>query len=308
MEVDEGMLTLQDFRGRRVFKAGRGNDGEGNKRKGANGKAVTIKVPPGTIIRDAETNEIITELNLKGEKVIIAKGGKGGLGNHHFASPSHQTPRKSTPGQEGERKVLLLELRMIADIGVIGLPSAGKSSLVALVSTAEPKQAEYPFTTLVPKVGHIDLEGYYRVTIADLPGLIEDAHEGRGLGFKFLKHIQRTNALIHIIAWREEFADDPDEFLKDRQIILDEMGEYDPELLEKRIFTVINKVDLIDTELDRKKIFGRLSKKIKSTCLYFISIREKEGVENLIRDVCRMILENSGKLLDELPLDFKIHK
>ena len=306
VEIEKGLLTLQHFRGQRIFKAGRGGNGEGKKRKGARGKDVVVRVPPGTSIYDMTSKIFIADMDENSKKFLLAKGGKGGLGNAIFATSIKQTPRKATPGVDGEMKKLHLELKMIADIGVVGLPSAGKSSLVALVSSADPKKAEYHFTTLVPKIGHIDLGGFYRVVIADLPGLIEDAHEGRGLGHKFLKHIQRTQMLVHMISWRDEFADNPDEFMNDREIILNEMYKFDKSLLEKPKYTVLNKIDMIGSELDSEKIIGELKNRLGDETLHAISIQTHDGVEALIKEIAERMLVDSGKFIEGLPVQFKL--
>lgn len=305
-EIEKGLLTLQDFRGRRIFKASRGGNGEGKKRKGARGKDCVIRVPPGTSIYDMTSQIFLADMDENSGRFLVVKGGKGGLGNACFATSIKQTPRKATPGEDGEMKKLHLELKMIADIGVVGLPSAGKSSLVSLVSSADPKQAEYHFTTLAPKIGHIDLCGFYRIVIADLPGLIEYAHEGKGLGLKFLKHIQRTQMLVHMISWRDEFADNPDEFMKDREIILNEMFKFDKSLLEKAKYTVLNKIDMISSDLDSEKIIAELKNRMGNETLHAISIRTHEGVEELIQEIAEKYLLDSGKYIEGLPVQFTL--
>ena len=305
-EIEKGLLTLQDFRGQRIFKASRGGNGEGKKRRGARGSDCVVRVPPGTSIYDMTSKIFIADMDENSDRLLLAKGGKGGLGNASFATSIKQTPRKATPGGAGETKKLRLELKMIADIGVVGLPSAGKSSLVSLVSSADPKQAEYHFTTLAPKIGHIDLGGFYRVVIADLPGLIEDAHEGKGLGHKFLKHIQRTQMLVHMISWRDDFADDPNEFMKDRDIILNEMYKFDKSLLEKTKYTVLNKIDMIDTNLDSEKLIYELQNRLGDEELHAISIKTHAGVEELIQEIAERFLVDSGKLVEGLAVQFKL--
>ncbi len=308
IEIDIGLLTLQDFRGRRIFKAARGGNGEGKKRKGARGKDCVIRVPPGTSIYDITSKKFIIEMNENSKRFLVAMGGKGGLGNTVFASSIKQTPRKATSGVDGEFKKLHLELRMIADIGVVGLPSAGKSSLVSLVSSADPKKAEYHFTTLSPKIGHIDLGGFYRIVIADLPGLIEDAHEGRGLGHKFLKHIQRTQMLVHLISWRDEFVANPSEFMQDREIILNEMKKFDESLLEKPKYTVLNKIDKIHPDMDKGKILDELQSHLGDDKLHAISIETHVGVEELIQEISVSVLLDSGKLIEGLPVQFNLEE
>ena len=308
IEVDKGLLTLQDFRGRRIFKAGRGGNGEGKKRQGRRGKDTIIKVPPGTSIFDMTSEKFIGDIEENSKRMMIAKGGKGGLGNANFATSITQTPRKATNGVKGEVKSIKLELRLIADIGLVGFPSAGKSSLVSLVSTADPKMAEYHFTTLAPKIGHISLGGFYRITIADLPGLIEDAHQGKGLGHKFLKHIQRTSILVHLISWRDEFASDPNEFCRDRDIILNEMREFDSTLLDKPGYTVLNKIDLIDPELDKEKILAALQECHGNEKIYALSITEHDGVEDFIQTIAEIFLKDSGKYVEGLPVEFTLNQ
>ena len=191
--------TLADFRHRRLFRAARGHDGSGRNRTGRSGEDLLIEVPIGTIVRDASTLELIGEVTTEGEALLVARGGKGGLGNARFKSSTNRAPRRTTPGKSGERRELLLELQVLADVGLLGLPNAGKSTLLRAVSDARPKVADYPFTTLHPQLGVVWVEPHRSFVIADIPGLIEGAASGAGLGIRFLKHLQRTRLLLHMV-------------------------------------------------------------------------------------------------------------
>jgi len=197
--ADRGLATLYDFKGKTRFEAGRGGHGKGKNKTGKDGEDITIRLPVGTIVRDAEHHHVLKDLKKDGQMLLVARGGKGGHGNKHFASPTNQTPRFATPGEKGEERPLELELELIADVGIIGLPNAGKSTLLSRLSNARPKIASYPFTTLAPELGIMECPEGERLVLADIPGLIEGAHDGRGLGDSFLKHIERTRLLVHIV-------------------------------------------------------------------------------------------------------------
>ena len=195
----DALNTLLDQTYHREYRAQRGQHGMGKKMHGKNGEDLIIPVPVGTILKDAETKDILIDLDRKGLQVVIAKGGRGGLGNSHFATSTRQAPRYAQPGEEGEEKWLILELKLLADVGLIGLPNAGKSTLLSVISSARPKIADYPFTTLTPVLGVVKLEDYRSFVVADIPGLIEGAHRGVGLGFQFLRHVERTSILLHLV-------------------------------------------------------------------------------------------------------------
>ncbi len=240
LEVDVGQTTLRDFQVKRHFKATSGGRGEGSRRHGKAGQDLTLSVPPGTGVYEDESGELIADLVAVGQRAMVARGGRGGLGNTHFKTATHQAPRHAQKGEPGTDAVLRLELRLIADIGLVGLPNAGKSTLLAALTAAQPKIADYPFTTLEPNLGVMDLgdEDERRPTIADLPGLIEGASSGAGLGHAFLRHVERTRILVHIV---DGSSRDPE---WDYDVIREELRAHDPGLLEKPMLIVFNKIDV----------------------------------------------------------------
>ena len=240
LRVDPGQTTLRDFRFRHHFRATPGGRGQGARRHGAAGEDLILDVPPGTAVYDDETGALLADLVASGQAAMVARGGRGGLGNKHFATSTHQAPRHAQKGEPGEERWLRLELRLIADIGLVGLPNAGKSTLLAALTAATPKIADYPFTTLEPNLGVMDLgdEDPRLPTIADVPGLIEGASEGAGLGHAFLRHIERTRVLVHIV---DGAGRDPE---WDHEVIRTELAAHDPALLEKPLLVVFNKLDL----------------------------------------------------------------
>jgi GTP-binding protein len=211
--ADSELNTLLDFRYRKDYLAEGGRHGMGKKMHGRDGGNLVVPVPPGTLIKDADTGEIIADLDRGGREVVVVRGGRGGLGNWHFRTATRQVPRFAQPGEEGEERSLVLELKLLADAGLIGLPNAGKSTLISVMSSARPKIAEYPFTTLVPNLGVVKLEKYRSFVVADIPGLIEGAHKGTGLGFQFLRHVERTSLLLHLVDISEGPGSDPVEDL-----------------------------------------------------------------------------------------------
>jgi GTP-binding protein len=245
LRVDPGLTTLTDFRFKHHFKAGAGGRGTGAKRHGKAGTALELTVPPGTGVFDERSGDLLADLVATGQRVMVARGGRGGLGNVHFATATHRTPKHAQKGEPGEDRQLRLELRLIADVGLVGLPNAGKSTLLAALTAADPKIAAYPFTTLTPNLGVLDLEAidpedHRRPTIADVPGLIEGASSGAGLGHAFLRHVERTRVLVHVV---DVAARDPE---RDYGIIREELRLHDPVLLEKPMLVVGNKTDLPD--------------------------------------------------------------
>jgi GTP-binding protein len=240
LRVDVGETTLLSFRYRHQFSATAGGRGERSRRHGKAGDDLYLAVPPGTAVLDAESGALIADLVAAGQEVMIARGGRGGLGNTHFATATHQAPRHAQKGEPGEERALRLELRLIADVGLVGLPNAGKSTLLAALTAARPKIAAYPFTTLEPNLGVMDLgvEDGRRPTIADVPGLIEGASSGAGLGHAFLRHVERTRVLLHVV---DGSGRDP---RWDHEVIRDELEAHDPALLQKPILVVFNKLDL----------------------------------------------------------------
>jgi len=238
LRVDPGQTTLRDFRYKHHFRAGAGGRGERAKRHGRAGEDLLLAVPPGTAIYDDASGALVADLVATGQSVVAARGGRGGLGNTHFATPTHQAPRHAQKGESGEERWVRLELRLIADIGLVGLPNAGKSTLLAALTAARPKIADYPFTTLEPNLGVLDLEDGRRPTIADVPGLIEGASGGAGLGHAFLRHVERTRVLVQVV---DGAARDPE---WDYRVIRDELAAHDPALLRKPCLVAFNKLDL----------------------------------------------------------------
>jgi GTP-binding protein len=240
LRVDAGETTLRDFQYRHHFKATPGGRGEGSRRHGKAGDDLTVTVPPGTAVYDDETGALIADLVAAGQEVMVARGGRGGLGNTHFKTSTHQAPKHAQRGEPGEERWIRLELRLIADIGLVGLPNAGKSTLLAALTAATPKIADYPFTTLEPNLGVMDLgeDDERRPTIADVPGLIEGASSGAGLGHAFLRHVERTRILVHVV---DGSARDPE---WDHDVIREELRAHDPVLLEKPLLVAFNKIDL----------------------------------------------------------------
>jgi GTP-binding protein len=240
LRVDAGQTTLRDFRYKHHFRAKAGGRGERARRHGASGDDFHLDVPPGTAVHDDASGELIADLVMAGQTALVARGGRGGLGNTHFKTATHQAPKHAQKGEPGEERWLRLELRLIADIGLVGLPNAGKSTLLASLTAARPKIADYPFTTLEPNLGVMDLgeDDERRPTIADVPGLIEGASGGAGLGHAFLRHVERTRILVHVV---DGSARDPG---WDHDVIRDELAAHDPALLDKPILVAFNKIDL----------------------------------------------------------------
>ena len=271
-----GLNTLIDFRFTKHFKAERGQNGQSNNKTGASGKDLFLKVPVGTQIYAEDKKTLLFDLVKEGEKIKLATGGKGGLGNTRFKSSTNQAPRKTTKGKTGEEFEIWLELKIIADVGLVGFPNAGKSSFLSSVSRAKPKVADYPFTTLNPNLGVANIDEK-EIVIADIPGLIEGAHKGTGLGDKFLKHIERCKSIIHLIDINE------DNLFKRYQIIRNELKKYSSDLAKKKEFVVLNKIDLVDNELKIKKI-DEFKKKFKQK-FYEISVLKKENLKQILRAI-----------------------
>lgn len=243
MVADGNLNTLIDFRYTRIFRAERGENGMSSDCYGHGGEDMLLRVPVGTVVSDRESGELLADLDRDGKKALLARGGDGGLGNIHFKSSTNRAPRQCTPGQPGERRELTLELKVLADVGLLGLPNAGKSTIIRAVSAARPKVADYPFTTLHPNLGVVRVDAGRSFVIADIPGLIEGAAEGAGLGHQFLRHLGRTKLLLHIVDIAPfDPAADP---LRDAKAILDELKKYDPALFAKPRWLVINKIDLV---------------------------------------------------------------
>jgi GTP-binding protein len=237
------MWTLLHLKYQKHIKAGHGESGGKQRSTGADGEDIILEVPLGTIARDAETGDFLFEITKHGETQVLMQGGRGGLGNDHFKTATNQTPRFAQPGEEGQEGWRILELKVLADVGLVGFPSSGKSTLLSVVSAAKPKIADYPFTTLVPNLGIVGHREQRSFVMADIPGIIEGAHEGKGLGLRFLRHIERNSMLLFMVP-----ADSKD-YLKEYKILLSELEKYNPELLDKQRFLAISKSDMLDTEL-----------------------------------------------------------
>jgi len=251
---DRQLNTLLDFRYRRHYRAQRGEHGRGKNQQGKSGRDQVLRVPCGTVIRDAQSGEIIGDLTTHDEEVIVARGGKGGRGNSEFATSTNQAPRYAEPGTKGTECELILELKLIADVGLVGFPNAGKSTLISVISAAKPKIADYPFTTLTPNLGIVRYAEERSFTVADIPGLIEGAHEGRGLGIQFLRHIERTRVLVFLV---ESVSSDPK---RDFKTLVSELKAYNPELQEKKKIVALTKTDIAtpaQLKSVKKLSFGR---------------------------------------------------
>jgi GTP-binding protein len=283
LEGDEGLNTLADFRHTRDYRAENGKGGSGRKMTGRSGKDLVIRVPLGTVVTDLGTNEIIGEVTGEGERLLVAQGGKGGLGNVHFKSSTNQAPRKITPGTPGDRRELGLELQVLADVGLLGLPNAGKSTLLRAVSDARPRVADYPFTTLYPNLGVVRVGVESSFVIADIPGLIEGAAEGAGLGIQFLKHLARTRILLHLV---DMAPFDPDsDPAADARAIIEELRQFDPVLAERERWLVLNKMDLLPED-EREQHAQEFIDALQWTGpVYRISAISGEGCKKLMGDL-----------------------
>jgi len=282
-EAHSNLSTLLDFKYKRKFFAGNGQPGGSSLKDGKNGKDVVIKVPTGTVVKDAETNEVLLDLSENGERKVLFNGGIGGKGNSNFATPTRRTPRFATAGKPGNYAKLILELKLIADVGLVGFPNAGKSTLISKISAARPKIADYPFTTLEPNLGIVRYKEFQSFTVADIPGIIEGAHQGKGLGLKFLRHIERTKILLFLIDVASE------DYQKDFDTLYNELKKYSKKLVEKQIIVSISKSDLIPEEeiSDLQKL---KFKKIKTPTFVFSSITG-QGIDQLI-DILWKTLDN----------------
>ena len=281
--ADAALNTLVDFRFSKRYEAKRGQHGMGSDMFGAAGDDIILKMPVGTLLIDAETNDVLFELLTPGEVIMIAKGGDGGFGNMRFKSAINRAPRQKTPGWPGDRKNLKLELKVLADVGLLGMPNAGKSTLISAISNARPKIADYPFTTLHPNLGLVRVAAEQSFVVADVPGLIEGAAEGAGLGHQFLRHLQRTRLLLHMVDLAP-FDDAVDPVAQAKAIVL-ELKKYDPALYAKPRWLVLNKLDMVPAE-DRAARVKDFVKRFKYKGPVFeISALNREGCEGLVRAV-----------------------
>jgi GTPase len=281
LKGNDQMWTLLHLKYKRHIFAGHGESGGRQQATGADGKDVTIQVPLGTIAKNASTGEILFEITGNGDEKILARGGKGGLGNTHFKSATHQTPRYAQPGEPGIEDEFILELKILADVGLVGFPNAGKSTLLSVVSAAKPKIAEYAFTTLVPSLGIVSYREDRSFVMADIPGIIEGAHEGKGLGIRFLRHIERNSMLLFLVA-----ADSKD-IKEEYNILVKELRMYNPDLLDKRRVLAISKSDMLDEELK-----DEIRKDLPDVPRVFISSLTGEGIVTLKDMIWKVLNDN----------------
>ena len=287
LRTNPQLTTLLDFKYKKKYIAVRGVHGQGARKTGRDGADIVIDVPCGTIIKNAETHEIIADLTGEDQELLIARGGKGGRGNQHFATPTRQAPRYAEPGQKGEAFMLEMELKLMADVGLVGFPNAGKSTLISVISAAKPKIADYPFTTLVPNLGIVRYEEYKSFVMADIPGIIEGAAEGRGLGLQFLRHIERTKILTVLLA-----ADSPD-IAEEYKTLLVELEKFDKGLLDKPRLVVVTKMDIAAEDLE----IPALEEGVR---VFPISAVSGQGLKELKDELWR---EVSGRIRAAEPLD-----
>lgn len=277
--ADKQLNTLLDFRYKKKFVAKDGNPGEGSNKEGRSADHIVVKVPTGTLIRNAETGQVVADMTEHGQEYLVAKGGRGGKGNWVFRSPTNQAPRVCTPGDPGEEFWLELELKLLADIGLVGFPNAGKSTLISTISAAKPKIADYPFTTLTPNLGMVYFQEEKSFVVADIPGLIEGAHEGKGLGIQFLKHIERTKALAYLIDCTSE------DIKNDFKVLQRELQEFNPDLPKKKSLIIITKLDVATDEA--KKALKKLTFP-KKYPVFKISSATNEGIGELVEAMWKM--------------------
>lgn len=301
--ADENVNTLVEYRFVKRYQAKDGEKGHGSDRYGAGADDIELHMPVGTLIRDVDTDEIVADLTYHGQRVCVAKGGKGGLGNIHFKSSTNRAPKQSTPGEEGEARTLLLELKVLADVGLLGMPNAGKSTLIRAVSAARPKVADYPFTTLYPNLGVVRIDENDSFVMADIPGLIEGAADGAGLGHRFLKHLSRTGLLLHVVdlAPFDENTDIAGEALA----IVHELQKYDEALYNKPRWLVLNKLDMLDNEeaQAREQAFlqaigwdypepdDRFAFDLETPRLFKISALTHDGTQELVQQINQYLQE-----------------
>jgi GTP-binding protein len=291
--VDEGLRTLMDFRYQRHFKAPRGEHGMSKGQHGKNAEDLVVKVPPGTVVIDDETNQVIADLTENGQRFIVAKGGRGGRGNTRFATPANPAPEIAENGEPGQERYVTLELKLLADVGLVGFPSVGKSTLLSVVSAAKPKIADYHFTTLVPNLGVVETDDGRSFVMADLPGLIEGAHEGIGLGHQFLRHIERTRVIVHVIDMAAIEGRDPYE---DYLVINEELKQYNLRLTERPQIIVANKMDMPDAEENLKAFKEKLKDDVP---IFPISALTRQGLRDLLFAI--------ADLLEKTP-EFPLHE
>ncbi len=273
IRADAHLTTLMDFRYRRSYAAENAEHGTGARKTGRDGKDITLRVPTGTVLKDDRTGELIADLTRDGQEVVVAQGGKGGRGNAEFATSTDQAPRYAEKGRAGDERTIALELKLLADVGLVGFPNAGKSTLISRISAARPRIADYPFTTLIPNLGIVRYSEYKSFAVADMPGLIEGAHEGKGLGVQFLRHIERTRVLVILI---ESISED---LKKDYRTLIHEIGSFNRTMLRKPRIVAVTKMDIADEPL-RKKLRGlALGKEVPVLAISSVS---GEGIDELL--------------------------
>lgn len=295
LEADESLNTLLHLRYNPEHIAERGRHGEGSNRTGREGSDTTVRVPVGTQVHDAETGELLYDFTRSGERWLAAEGGRGGFGNSHFATSTNRAPRYHQEGSPGQERELQLELKLLADVGLVGFPNAGKSTLISTISAAKPKIADYPFTTLEPHLGVVDLGEYRTLVVADIPGLIEGAHEGAGLGDRFLRHVERTKLLLHLVDVSSGSGRDT---VSDYETINRELKAYDEELALRPQIVVATKIDALDEPERLERLRERALRDGRP--FYAISSATKEGVRELVRAAARM-LDEISRASDESP-------
>jgi GTP-binding protein len=299
LEVDPGLSTLLDFKFQPRLVAENGEPGRGKEQHGKAGEDVTVRVPLGTVVRDRDTDEVIADLCSIGARAVVARGGRGGRGNATYATPTNQAPRKAQPGTPGESRSLRLELRLVADVGIVGLPNVGKSTFIRRVSAARPRVADYPFTTLVPHLGVVRFGEEASFVLADIPGLIEGAHEGHGLGDRFLRHVSRTAFLLHLIDGSGLSGRDP---LNDFDVINRELQHFDAALAAKPQVVAVNKVDLVATAEELDELRERF--RARGVDLWLISAATGRGVGELVNELGTRVQQRrqagaaEGRLID----------
>lgn len=284
--ADENVGTLLDYRGKHDWRARGGRPGEGAQRHGAGADDLEVLLPPGTLVYDDDSGDLLYDLG-PGDRVVAAQGGKGGFGNEHFKSATHQTPRQSTKGEPGETRRIRLELKLIAEVGLVGLPNAGKSTLLAATTAAAPKVANYPFTTLSPQLGIAELDATRRLVIADIPGLIEGAASGAGLGHEFLRHVERTKVLVHVLDLVPDNGDVAENYTKIRA----ELGQYAPALLEKPELIALNKSDLFVDEQELASAIDavKTSLDLDAERVFVISGAARQGLRELLEAAWKLV-------------------
>ena len=305
-EVDEGLNTLTDFRMKRKYVAGDGEPGGKRKCHGADAKSLTLKVPEGTVIKDFETGKVIADMSGENKREVILRGGKGGFGNMNFATATMQVPKFAKPGQPGKEMFVLLELKVIADVGLVGFPNVGKSTLLSRVSNAKPKIANYHFTTLDPHLGAVDVKGAGGFVMADIPGLIEGASEGVGLGHDFLRHIERTKVLVHVVDAASTEGRDP---VEDIKTIMNELKSYDESLLERPQLIAANKIDAIYDEENSQ--IERIKEAFPDIKVFPISGVSGKGIQELLYELVNVLstIDRTVKVFEkEFEVDYSSDK